>query len=97
MIQNVSDEHDYSFECNNDVITMGNIQEDKTVSFSVPHSDASAFSAMVRLLSYKAEMKLSSSWLESQSGSGISNEERALNNTDFSIFKSIGYYATDFC
>ena len=55
MIQNVSDEHDYSFECNNDVITMGDIQGDKTVSFLVPHSDASAFTAMVRLLSYRAE------------------------------------------
>ena len=46
-----SDEPDYSFECNKDVITMGNIQGDKAVSFLVPHSDASAFTAMVRLLS----------------------------------------------
>jgi hypothetical protein len=58
MTRTLSDEHDYSFECNKDVITMGNIQGDKTVSFLVPHSDASAFTAMVRLLSYKAEMKI---------------------------------------
>ena len=36
---------------------MGNIQGDKTVSFLVPHSDASAFTAMVRMLIYKAEME----------------------------------------
>ena len=40
------------------MITMGNVQGDKTVRFSVPHSDASGFTAMVRLLSYKAEMKI---------------------------------------
>ena len=53
-----SDEHDYSFECNEDVIIMGNIEGDKTVSFLVPHSDASAFTAMVCLFSYKAGMKV---------------------------------------
>ena len=92
-----SDEHKYSFECNKDVITMGNIEGDKTVSFLVPHSDASAFTAMVRLLSSRLKWKLSLSWLESQSGSGISNDGRAVNNTDFPIFKSIGYCTTDFC
>ena len=52
------DEHNYSFECNEDEITMGNIQEDKTVSFLVPHSDASAFAAMVRLLFLQGGMKI---------------------------------------
>lgn len=37
---------------------MGNIQEDKTVTFVVPHSDASAFTAMVRSASFNAGMKI---------------------------------------
>jgi hypothetical protein len=76
---------------------MGNIEGDKTVTFSVPHSDASAFTAMVHLLFLRGENgKFSLSWLESQSGSGISNDGRAVNNKGISIFKSIGYYITDF-
>ena len=45
----------------------------------------------------RQKWNLSLSWLESQSGSGISNDGRALDNTYISIFKSIGYYTTDFC
>ncbi|KAF8810122.1 hypothetical protein BYT27DRAFT_7135471 [Phlegmacium glaucopus] len=42
----LEDEHDYLFECDKDKITLGNIQDDQTVTFLVPHSDASAFAAM---------------------------------------------------
>ena len=75
---------------------MENIPDDKTVTFLVPHSDASAFTAMVRLPPPRQKRNLSLSWLESQSGSGISDDRRALNNTDLSIFKRIGHYFTDF-
>jgi len=92
-----SDEHNYLFECNKDEITLGNIQDDKTVTFLVPHSNASAFTAMVRLPPLRQKRNLSLSWLESQIGSGISDYKRALNNTDLSIFKSIDYYSADFC
>lgn len=93
----LSDEHDYLFEYKKDVITMGSIQKDQTVTFMVPYSNASALTAMVRLLSSRQKQKWSLFWLESQSGSGISDERRALNNADLSIFKSIGHYSTDFC
>ena len=52
---------------------MRNIQKDKTVTFLVPHSGASAFAVMVRLLSRSHERNLTSSWLESQSGCRISD------------------------
>lgn len=50
----------------------------------------------VRFLT-RQKWKLSLSWLESQSGSGISNDGRPLNNTDISIFKSVAYNTSDFC
>ena len=77
---------------------MGNIQRDKTVAFLVPHSDASACTAMVRFLpSQSRDEKVSLSWLESRCGRRISNDRRALNNTDLSIFKNNSHYFTNFC
>ena len=76
---------------------MGSIPDNKTVAFLVPHTDASAFTAMVRLTPPRQKRNLSLSWLESHFGGGISDDKRTLNSTDISVFQSIGYYSTDFC